>query len=166
MYVVCAHLSHCYGLYHRYIILLYIGGTHVHVQRTSTCKMSCSERFALLCLCSHARLPRQSPLGCRQPATPRLLPDPALPPTHTPSHCLHSSLLPSHYPPHPSLVLLFFYSLLATPTLLHWYMVLFKLVIFFFSPLFSPHMHAHIPFLAHIVQVCIYIVPVYICDRV
>ena len=68
---------------------MYIGGTHVHVLCTCTCTMSCSERFALLCLCSHARLPRQSPLGCCQPAR------------------LVSSLTPlSLLPTHPHLVLL------------------------------------------------------------
>ena len=113
---------------------MYIGGTHVHVQCTCTCTMSYSERFALLCLCSHTRLPRQSPLGCRQPA--RLVSSvtcsPSYPHTLTLSPLLPPPLTPSHYP-HPSLVLLFFYSLLATPTLLHWYMVIF----------FFPHFFSH-----------------------
>ena len=136
---------------------MYIGGTHVHILCTCTCTMSCSERFAPLCLCSHARLPRQSPLGCRQPARLvfSLTRSPSYPHTLTLSPLLPPPLTPSHYP-HPSLVLLFFYSLLATPTLLHWYMVHVCFLSFFLSPLFLTHMHMHIPLLTYTLYKCTY----------
>ena len=146
MYVVQCHV-YVLSSVTAMVCYMYIGGTHVLC--TCTCTMSCSERFALLCLCSHARLPRQSPLGCRQPA--RLvssLTPLSLLPTHphtvsTPPSSPHTLTLPP--PLSGSLV-----RLLATPTLLHWY------IVFFLSPLFLTHMHAHIPFLAHTLYKCAY----------
>ena len=126
------------------VVHIYMCSVPVHVYT-----MSCSERFALLCLCSHARLPRQSPLGCRQPAclVSSLTPLSLLP-THphtvsTPPSSPHTLTLPP--PLSGSLV-----RLLATPTLLHWY------IVFFLFPLFLTHMHAHIPFLAHTLYKCAY----------
>ena len=112
--------------------------------------MSCGERFALLCLCSHARLPHQSLLSCCQPArfVSSLTPLSLLP-THphtvsTPPSSPHILTLPP--PLSGSLV-----RLLATPTLLHLYIH----GIFSFPTFSHTHTCTH-SFLVHTLYMCAY----------